>query len=101
MTIPVEHALALSILLFAIGVVGVIVRRNLVIMLLSIELMFNAAIVALVTLDRLHDGSLGHAFALVVTLVAVAEAAIALAVLAAWLRHRASLDVDDMSALKW
>ena len=99
--IPAEHVLALSTLLFAIGVVGVIVRRNVVVMLLSIELLFNAAIVALAAFDQMHDGIDGQTLALAVIVIAVAEAAIALAVLAVWLRNRDSLDVDDVSALKW
>jgi NADH-quinone oxidoreductase subunit K len=99
--IPAEQVLALSILLFAIGVVGVLVRRNIVVMLLSVELMFNAALAALVVFDRMHDGFAGQTFAIVVIFVAIAEAAIALAVLAVWLRHRDSLDVDDVSELKW
>jgi NADH-quinone oxidoreductase subunit K len=70
-------------------------------MLLSVELMFNAALVALVVFDRMHDGITGQTFAIAVIFVAVAEAAIALAVLAVWLRHRDSLDVDDVSELKW
>jgi NADH-quinone oxidoreductase subunit K len=100
LTIPAGQVLSLSIVLFAIGVVGVLVRRNVVVMLLGVELMFNAAGLALVGFDRLH-GSDMFAFPLLLVVIAVVEVAVALAVLTSWLRHRESLDVDDVSALKW
>jgi NADH-quinone oxidoreductase subunit K len=101
MTIPAEHVVSLSILLFGIGVVGVLVRRNVVAMLLSIELMFNGAVLALVGFDRLHGGDAFAIFPVVVIAIAIAEVAIVLAVVAVWLRTRNTLDVDDVSSLKW
>lgn len=100
MTIPVAHVVALAVVLFAIGAFGVLVRRNLVFMLLSVLLMLNAANLALIGFGRLHGGA-GGALAICVMFVAVAEVGIGLAVIVAWLRNRHTLDVDDVSALRW
>jgi len=100
MSVPHEHVLVLSIALFAIGLVGVVARRNLVFVLLSTLLMLNAGVLAIVGFHRTH-GLGGEVFALVVMFVAVAEAVLGLGVVAAWLRNRDSLDVDAASTLRW
>jgi NADH-quinone oxidoreductase subunit K len=92
--------IALSAVLFFIGVVGVIVRRNPLIMLMSIELLFNAANLALVTYARTWVDNVGHIFAFLVITVAAAEAAIGLAIVAVTFRRTPHVDVDEVASLK-
>ncbi|HEY4439044.1 MAG TPA: NADH-quinone oxidoreductase subunit NuoK [Candidatus Elarobacter sp.] len=100
MSVPVENYVFLSAVLFFIGVVGVIVRRNPLIMLMSIELLFNAANLALVTYARAWVNNAGHIFAFLVITVAAAEAAIGLAIVAVTFRRTTRVDVDEVAALK-
>jgi NADH-quinone oxidoreductase subunit K len=95
-----ESYVALSAVLFFIGVVGVIARRNPLIVLMSIELLFNASNLALVTYARAWVDNVGHIFAFLVITVAAAEAAIALAIVVVTFRSRQFVDVDEVSALK-
>ncbi|HEY0396113.1 MAG TPA: NADH-quinone oxidoreductase subunit NuoK [Candidatus Elarobacter sp.] len=95
-----ENYVVLSAVLFFIGVVGVIARRNPLIMLMSIELLFNAANLALVTYARAWANNAGHVFAFLVITVAAAEAAIGLAIVAVTFRRTPFVDVDEVSALK-
>ena len=108
--VPVEHVIALSAVLFAIGAIGVVTRRNLLVILMSIEIMLNAAVLALVAANRFwpvgSDGISeraldGHVFALVVITVAAAEVAVGLGILISMFQNRDSVDVDDVSLLKW
>ena len=99
--IPVEHVLALSALLFAIGVVGALTRRNLVVILMSTELMLNAANLAFVGFARLHADPAGQVFALLVVVVATAEVAVGLGIVLALFRNRESVDADEASLLRW
>ncbi len=99
--IPIAHVIALSAVLFAIGALGVLVRRNLVVMLMSIELMLNAANLAFIGFARHHGDETGHVFVLMVIVVAAAEVAVGLGILIALFRNRASVDVEDASLLKW
>ncbi len=100
MSAPVDNYIALSAVLFFIGVVGVIVRRNPLIMLMSIELLFNAANLALVTYARAWVNNDGHIFAFLVITVAAAEAAIGLAIVAVTFRRSPRVDVDEVATLK-
>jgi NADH-quinone oxidoreductase subunit K len=100
MSAPVDNYIALSAVLFFIGVVGVIVRRNPLIMLMSIELLFNAANLALVTYARAWVNNAGHVFAFLVITVAAAEAAIGLAIVAVTFRRSPRVDVDEVATLK-
>ncbi|MDB5040875.1 MAG: NADH-ubiquinone oxidoreductase, chain [Candidatus Eremiobacteraeota bacterium] len=100
MSAPVDNYIALSAVLFFIGVVGVIVRRNPLIMLMSIELLFNAANLALVTYARAWVNNAGHIFAFLVITVAAAEAAIGLAIVAVTFRRSPRVDVDEVATLK-
>ncbi len=95
-----EMYVALSAVLFFIGVVGVIVRRNPLIMLMSIELLFNSANLALVAYSRAWVNNAGHVFAFLVITVAAAEAAIALAIVAVTFRRTPHVDVDEVATLK-
>ena len=99
--VPIEHALALSGILFAIGTVGAITRRNLIVVLMSIELMLNAVNVALVAFSRLWGNLDGQIFVLMVIVVAAAEVAVGLGILISLFRNRESVNVEDVSLLKW
>jgi NADH-quinone oxidoreductase subunit K len=103
--LTLHNCLLLSALLFATGVFGVIARRNILIVLMSIELMLNGVNVAFVSFARFYPGSslapAGHVFVLLTMAVAAAEAAVGLAIVIAWFRNRKSVDTDDMRSLRW
>jgi NADH-quinone oxidoreductase subunit K len=99
--VPVDIAnyIALSAVMFFIGVAGVVVRRNPLIVLMSIELMFNAANLALVAFSRLWVNDAGHIFVFLVVTVAAAEAAIGLAIVVAVFRRAKYVDVDEVAGM--
>ena len=98
--IPQNHLLVLSLVLLTIGVVGVLVRRNVIIILMSIELILLAVNINLVAFST-HLGDLvGQVFALLVLTVAAAEAAIGLAILVVFFRNRGSIAVEDINLMK-
>jgi NADH-quinone oxidoreductase subunit K len=100
MNAPVEAYIVVSAILFFIGIVGVIANRNPLIQLMSIELLFNAANLALVTFARAWGQNVGHIFAFLVITVAAAEAAIGLAIVAIVFRKTTFVDVDEVASLK-
>ncbi len=101
MSVPVEFYMVLSGLVFIIGLVGVLVRKNLIIILLSIELMLNATNINFVAFSA-HFGNLsGQVFVFFALTVAAAEVAVGLAIIIALYRHHASINVDDFRLLKW
>jgi len=100
MEITVHHYLILSLVLFALGVAGVLVRRNALILLMSIELMLNAANLALLAFARSMGDETGHGLALFVMVVAAAEAAVGLALVLAIFRHRRTANVDEVRSLE-
>ena len=95
-----SHYLVLSALLFAIGTAGVLARKNLFIVLMSLELMLNAANLALVTFSRVHGDMTGHLFVLFVVAIAAAEACVGLAIVIALYRLKESVDLDVFKSLK-
>lgn len=98
----VEHYVLLSGLLFALGALGFLVRRNMLVQLMSIELMLNAVNLALVAYNRQHSGDLvGHMFAFFIIAVAAAEAAVGLAIVLAFYRLRSSVLSDDADRLRY
>ncbi len=99
--IPESWYVALSAALFSIGACGVIVRRNPLVIFMSIELMLNAANLALVVFGRRFGSIDGQALVLFVMAVAAAEVAVGLAIIVAIFRVRARLSVDDLSLLRW
>ena len=101
MTAPVEYYLILSAVLFCIGTAGVFVRRNLITILLSIEIMLNAVNLAFVAFGRMHGNADGQIIVFFVMTVAAAEAAVGLAIVISLFRHRESLNPDSFSELKW
>ena len=100
MVAPLEHYLILSAVLFTLGVVGVVVRRNAIVVFLCIELMLNGANLAFVAYGSFLDSLDGQLIVFFVMAVAAAEAAIGLAIVVLIYRHRESTDVDDMNLLK-
>jgi len=98
--VPVSWYLALGAVLFAIGLAGVLVRRNVVVLLMSIELMVNAVNLNFVALSNLHGHYTGLVAALFVIGVEAAELGVALAIILAWHRHRGALDADGATLLK-
>ena len=98
--IPPNHFLYLAAALFTIGALGVILRRNALIMLMSVELMLNAANLTIVTFGRVHGDVHAHAFAFIVIAVAAAEAAVGLAILVGIFRNRRNINVDELTLMK-
>ncbi len=96
----VNHYLILSAVLFSIGTTGVLIRRNPLIMFMSIELMLNAANLAFVAFSRYLNNLDGQVIVFIVLTVAAAEVAIGLAIIVAVFRARATVDVDEASGLK-
>ena len=99
--IPLNHYLILSGILFAIGTSGVFLRRNLITVLLSIEVMLNAVNLTFVAIGRYIGKVDGQIITFFVMTVAAAEAAVGLALVIALFRHRESLSPDAYSSLKW
>jgi len=98
--IPVTYYLALSAVLFGIGALGVLVRRNALVIFMSIELMLNAANVAFVAFSRQFGELDGQIIVLFVLTVAAAEVAVGLAMIVAIFRTRASINVDELNLLR-
>ncbi|MBF0634734.1 MAG: NADH-quinone oxidoreductase subunit NuoK [Nitrospinae bacterium] len=98
--ITVNHYIALSAVLFVIGVVGVLTRRNIIIVMMSIEIMLNAANLLLVTFARQSGDMTGHVFVFMVMAVAAAEAAVGLAITLALFKNRETVDIDEVNLLK-
>jgi NADH-quinone oxidoreductase subunit K len=94
------HFLVLAAMLFTIGTAGVLLRKNVLIIMMSIELMLNAANLTILTFARMHGDLGGHSFAMVVIAVAAAEVAVGLAIVVAIFRGRRHVDVDKMNILK-
>jgi len=97
----VEKAVVLSAILFVLGALGALTRRNLIVILMSIELMLNAVNLALVAFSRQWGDLAGHVFVLMVIVVAAAEVAVGLGIVIALFRNRESVNVEDVSLLKW
>lgn len=101
MTDVVRHALVLSSVLFAIGALGVFMRRNLITIFMCVELMLNAVNLAFVAFSRALGAFDGQVLVFFVMTVAAAEAAVGLAIVIALHRHKDTLDVDAFSLLRW
>ncbi len=99
--IPTTHYLFLSLLLFTIGVLGVLTRRNVIIILMSIELILNAVNINLMAFSRLLGSVDGQIFAIFVITDAAAEAAVGLGIILAFFRNRETVLADEMDMLKW
>jgi len=98
--LPVSYYVALSAILFTIGALGVLIRRNAILIFMSVELMLNAANLAFVAFARLHQTLSGQVFVFFVMAVAAAEVAIGLALIVTIFRTKRNIDVDQMSSLR-
>jgi NADH-quinone oxidoreductase subunit K len=98
--VPVEYYIILSAVLFSIGVTGVLIRRNALIIFMSIELMLNAANLAIVAFSSVLKSFSGQIFVFFVIAVAAAEVAVGLALIVEIFKSKRSIDVDQMSSLK-
>jgi len=97
---PAQY-LALAAMLFTTGVVGVLVRRNSIVIFLSIELMLNAVNLTLVTFSRMYGNLDGQVLAFFVIIVAAAEVVVGLAIIVSLFRRKASASVDEAKSMKW
>jgi NADH-quinone oxidoreductase subunit K len=95
------HYLVLGAALFLLGVIGVLTRRNVVVVLMSIELILNAVNLNLVAFSRLWNGLHGQVFAIFVITDAAAEAAVGLGILIAFFRNKETVNMDEVNLLKW
>jgi NADH-quinone oxidoreductase subunit K len=100
MTVGLEHYLVVSALLFGLGLFGVIARRNLLILYMSLELMLNAANLALVAFSRFNQNLNGQVMVFFIITVAAAEVAVGLALIVALYRKRRTAHVEDLTTLK-
>jgi NADH-quinone oxidoreductase subunit K len=98
--VGLEHYLVVSVLLFCLGLLGVIVRRNLLVIYMSLELMLNAANLALVAFSRYTDSLDGQVFVFFIITVAAAEVSVGLALIVALYRKRQTAHVEDLTTLK-
>jgi len=98
--VPTIYYVALSAILFTIGALGVLIRRNAILIFMAVELMLNAANLAFVAFARAHEALSGRVFVFFVMTVAAAEVAVGLALIVAIFRHKQSIDVDQLSSLK-
>lgn len=98
---PLSYFLALSAIIFAIGVTGMMIRRNLIVMFMSIELMLNAVNLAFITLGRRIGSMDGQVIVFFAITVAAAEAAIGLGILISVFRNRATVNADELNLMRW
>ena len=101
MSVPLSWYLALSAVLFTIGVVGVLIRRNVIVVFMAIELMLNSVNLTLVAFSSFLGDVTGQALVFFVMAVAAAEAAVGLAIVIAVYRNKQTVHLDDINILKW
>jgi NADH-quinone oxidoreductase subunit K len=99
--VPAHYYLILSAILFTLGAIGVLIRRNALVILMSVEMMLSAVNLTLITYSRFLEDVTGQGFVLLVMAVAAAEVAVGLAIIVSLSRHKDTTDVDEMNLLKW
>jgi NADH-quinone oxidoreductase subunit K len=97
---PLTYYIVLSVILFTLGAVGVLIRRNAIVIFMSVELMLNAANLAFVAFAKYYEELSGQIFVFFVMTVAAAEVAVGLALIVAIFRAKHSINVDELSSLK-
>jgi len=100
-SIPMEYYLILSAFMFSVGVMGVLIRRNAIVVFMCIELMLNSANLTLVTFSSYLGNSTGQIFVFFVMTVAAAEAAVGLAIIIAVFRNKLTVNIDEINIFKW
>jgi|TARA_B100000809_G_C15016036_1_gene486703 NADH-quinone oxidoreductase subunit K len=101
MEITPAHYTVLSAALFSIGVIGVLVRRNIIIIFMAIELMLNAVNINLVAHAQQVENLVGQVFVVFVIAVAAAEAAVGLGIILAFYRNKPTVNIDEMNVMRW
>jgi NADH-quinone oxidoreductase subunit K len=99
--ITTTHYMVLSAALFMLGVAGVLTRRNIIIVLMCIELMLNAVNINLVAFSHQLQNAVGQVFAVFVIVIAAAEAAVGLGIILAFYRNKETVNIDEMNLLRW
>ncbi|KAF0153228.1 MAG: NADH dehydrogenase subunit K [Ignavibacteria bacterium] len=99
--VPMEYYLILSAFMFCVGVAGVLIRRNAIVVFMCIELMLNSANLTLVTFSSYLGNSIGQVFVFFVMTVAAAEAAVGLAIIIAMFRNKMTVNIDEINIFKW
>jgi NADH-quinone oxidoreductase subunit K len=99
--VPITNYLVLSVILFCIGVLGVFIRRNAIVIFMCIELMLNSANLALIAFSRHLNSMDGQIFVFFVMTVAAAEAAVGLGIIIALYRNKETINVDEINLMKW
>jgi len=99
--VPLQHYVLFCTLLFVIGVAGVLIKRNALVIFMSIEIMFNSINLLLVAFSVYHNDPAGQIFVFFVMIVAAAEVAVGLALVVMVYRHTHSIDIDFLNKLKW
>jgi len=98
--LPVQYYIGLSVILFTLGALGVLIRRNAIIVFMSVELMLNAANLAFVAFARMYHSLSGQIFVFFVMAVAAAEVAVGLALIVAIFRSKHNIDIDQINSLR-
>lgn len=98
--VPLNNLLILGTAIFLIGILGVLIRRNVIIILMSIELILNGVNIILISFSYYLNSIKGHIFALFIITVAVAEAALCFGLIVAFMRNKDTFDIDEMNIMK-
>lgn len=99
--VPLEHYIILSLIIFSIGAMGVLLRRNMIVVFMSIELMLNAVNLLAVAFSSFRGDAAGQVFVFFVMVVAAAEVALGLAIMVMIFRNIRSIDINQLNQLKW
>jgi len=99
--VPLSHYLILSAILFSIGVLGVLIRRNAIVVFMCIEIMLNAVNISLIAFDRYLNHHDGQIFSFMVMCVAAAEVSVGLAIVIALFRNKPTVNLDEFNLMKW
>ncbi len=99
--VPLSHYLIFSATLFSIGVLGVLIRRNAIVVFMCVEIMLNAVNVSLIAFDRYMNQHDGQIFSFMVMCVAAAEVSVGLAIVIALFRNKATVNLDEINLMKW
>ena len=99
MIVPIEHVIILSFIIFSIGILGVLIRKNAIIIFMSIELMLNAVNLSLVWFSRYYNSVDGQVFVFLIMTLAAAEVAVGLAIIVALFRNKQTIKIDEMNIL--
>ena len=100
MIVPLEHVIILSIVIFSIGIMGVLFRKNAIIIFMSIELMLNAVNLSLVGFSRYYNSVDGQVFVFLVMTLAAAEVAVGLAIIVSLFRNKKTINIDKINILR-